>query len=160
EGGPGHQRGTPLGAYAADTTLIDRWDPLAANPDGVWDHWLGSGLDVWAAIADSDFHNERDDFWPCEFAATGIYAPDRTVDGVLRALHAGSFFAEHGHIASEVELQVRVDGLPRPVVSGEAIASKAGDQATVSLRMTVPALDYLGRDNHIDTVELIAISAA
>src|SRR5262249_16845371 len=147
EGAPGHQRATPLGAYPPDVLLPGRWDPLAATLDGAWDQWLREGIDVWSAIASSDFHNEHDDFWPCEFAATWIYAPDRSVDGVLRALHAGSFFAEHGHIASEVELQVRVDGSPRPVVPGETIALKAGDRAAVSLHMRVSPLDYRGREN-------------
>jgi hypothetical protein len=160
EGGPGHQRGTPLGAYPTNATLLDRWDPLVASPDGAWDRWLRTGLDVWGAIADSDFHDERDDFWPCEFAATWIYAPDRTIDGVLRAMHAGSFFAEHGHIVSEVELRVQVTGSPRPVVSGETIMLRAGDQATVSLQMRVPPLDYRGHENRIDDVELFGISAA
>src|SRR5262249_7128186 len=147
------------GAYPPDSRLADRWDPLAATVDGAWDQWLREGIDVWPAIASSDFHNERDDFWPCEFAATWIYAPDRSVDAVLRAMHAGSFFAEHGHIVSEVELDVKLSGSPRPVVSGETIVSKAGDQATVSLQMRVPALDYRGRENRIDNVELIGISA-
>jgi hypothetical protein len=158
EGAPGHQRATPLGAYPPESGLLGRWDPLAATLDGAWDQWLREGTDVWSAIASSDFHNEREDFWPCEFAATWIYAPDRTVDGVLRAIHAGSFFAEHGHIVSEVELQVRVDGSPRPVVPGETIAVRAGDPATVSLHMRVPSLDYRGRDNRVDNVELLGIS--
>jgi hypothetical protein len=159
EGAPGHQRGTPIGAYPADVRLIDRWDPLAAGIDGMWDQWLRKGLDVWAAIANSDFHNERDDFWPCEFAATWLYAPDRTVDGVIRALRAGSFFAEHGHIVSEVELLVRLDDQARAIVPGETVSTRAGAHATVSLQMKVPPADYLGRTNRIDTVELIGISA-
>jgi hypothetical protein len=157
EGGPGHQRGTPLGAYPGDG-LIDRWDPLAADVGGAWDLWLRHGLSVWAAIADSDFHNEGQDFWPCEFAATRVYAPDRTVDGVIRAMRAGSFFAEHGHIVSSVALQVRLAGLPRPAQAGETVSASVGVKATVSLDIDVPATDFLGRANRIDTVELIAIS--
>ena len=69
-----HQRGAPLGSYAPGI-LMDRWDPLAAQIDGAWDQWLRKGLQVWAAIATADFHGEQDDFWPCEFGATRIYAP-------------------------------------------------------------------------------------
>jgi hypothetical protein len=157
EGAPGHQRGTPLGAYL-EGGLIDRWDPLVAQVGGTWDLWLRHGLSVWAAIADSDFHNEGGDFWPCEFAATWVYAPDRTVDGVIRAMRAGSFFAEHGHIVSNAALQVRLPGLPRPAQAGETVSASVGLKATVSLRIDVSATDFLGRANRIDTVELIAIS--
>jgi PHP domain len=157
EGGPGHQRGTPLGAYPGGG-LIDRWDPLVAQVDGTWDLWLRHGLTVWAAIANSDFHDESRDFWPCEFAATWLYAPDRTVDGVIRAMRAGSFFAEHGHIVSNVALQVSLAGLPRPAQAGETVSASVGLKGTVSLRMDVSSTDFLGRANRIDSVELIAIS--
>ena len=158
EGAPGHQRGAPLGSYAPGI-LVDRWDPLAAQIDGAWDQWLRKGLQVWAAIATADFHGEQGDFWPCEFAATRIYAPDRTGDGVIRALRAGSFFAEHGHIVTEAELQATFDGVAHPITAGETAATTAGTRATVTLRLKVPPTDYLGRENHIDTVELIGISA-
>ena len=129
-----------------------------AQVGGAWDLWLRHGLSVWAAIADSDFHNEGGDFWPCEFAATWVYAPDRTVDGVIRAMRAGSFFAEHGHIVSNVALQVSLAGLPRPAQAGETVSASVGLKATVSLHIDVSATDFLGRANRIDTVELIAIS--
>ena len=158
EGAPGHQRATPLGAYPTEHSLNERWDPIAADVDGLWDQWLRKGLNVWMAIANSDFHNESDDFWPCEFAATWVYAPDRSIDGILRAMRAGSFFAEHGHIASEVELEARLDGQSTPVTAGETVATTAGTHVTVSLNMTVPATDYAGRANRIDIVELIGVS--
>jgi hypothetical protein len=158
EGAPGHQRVTPPGAFKNNETPVDRWDPLAANVGGAWDQWLGKGLDVWGALADSDFHGAQEDFWPCEFATTWIYAPDRTVDGVLRALHAGSFFGEHGHIVTNVELDVHVAGLKAAVTAGETVRISAGARVDVSLDMQVPDRDYLGRANHIDNVELIGIA--
>jgi hypothetical protein len=157
EGAPGHQRSNPLGSYPPGT-LIDRWDPVAAQIGGVWDQWLGDGLNVWGAIANSDFHHENDDFWPCEFASTRVYAPDRTGDGVIKAIRAGSFFAEHGHIVDEVELRVRFDGGPRPAGAGETVSARAGAIATVSLGLKIAPTDYLGRANRIDTVELIGVT--
>jgi hypothetical protein len=158
EGAPGHQRVTPPGAFKNGVATVDRWDPLAADVGGAWDQWLDKGLDVWGALANSDFHGAQEDFWPCEFAATWIYAPDRTVDGILRALHAGSFFAEHGHIVTRVELEAQVDRLKETVTPGETVRVPAGTRVTVSLGLTVPERDYLGRANHIDTVELIGIA--
>lgn len=157
EGAPGHQRSTPLGAYPAGT-LIDRWDPIAAIVGGVWDQWLQKGLDVWGALASSDFHGPAGEYWPCEFSATRVYAPDRTVDGVIRALRAGSFFAEHGHIVEQARLEARFEGQPHVFRPGEIAAASAGEKAMVSLSLDVPPRDYAGQSNRIDTVELIGIS--
>lgn len=158
EGAPGHQRTAPLGSYP-EGTLVDRWDAFVANVGGTWDRWLGNGLDVWGAIATADFHNPATEFWPCEFASTWIYAPERSADGVLHALRAGSFFGEHGHIAREVELRAVVQDLPRPLVAGEVAAVAAGTQVVVTLGVQVPPVDYRGRPNAIDSVDLIAVSA-
>src|SRR5262245_20901769 len=157
EGAPGHQRTVPLGSYKS-APPVDRWDPLVAEIGGAWDQWLRAGLDVWAAMASSDFHDEQGDFAPCEFANTWVHAPDRTVDGVIRALRAGRFFGEHGHIVTNVELEARLDGLDRPVLAGETLAAAPGANVTLTLQLKVGDHDYLGRQNHIDTVELIGIS--
>ncbi|MGC4081795.1 MAG: hypothetical protein QM736_06735 [Vicinamibacterales bacterium] len=62
----------PLGSYKKPDTLVDRWDPIVATVGGMWDEWLGRGLDVWGASADADFHHENGDYWPCEFSSTWI----------------------------------------------------------------------------------------
>jgi hypothetical protein len=157
EGGPGHQRSTPLGSYKNPTSLVNRWDPIVAEVGGAWDTWLGRGLDVWGAAADADFHHESGDFWPCEFSSTWIYAPDKTVNGVIRALHAGSYFGEQGHIAEKVELRVKADDQARPVVPGQRLIARTGAPLTVTLALDVPATDYQQKPNRIDTVELIGI---
>jgi hypothetical protein len=159
EGAPGHQKGTPRGSYPPSVTLVDRWDPIVGEVGGTWDQWLRKGLDVWGAIADSDFHEDNESYWPCEFAATWVYAPDRSVDGVLRALHAGSFFAEHGHIVADVVLRANTEGLSRPAIAGESLAAPAGAKMTVTLEMRIPAADFAGHPNRIDQVELIGVSA-
>ncbi|MCA9210133.1 MAG: PHP domain-containing protein [Planctomycetales bacterium] len=165
-GAPGHQAGTVLGAYDYRVKPMDRWDPLAAEVGGVWDALLARGIDIWAARAPSDFHrttgreNSWSDYWPGEFSETWIYAPDRTADGVLRALRAGSFFAGHGHIAREVQLEVAADGLDRPATAGEVIEAREGTSLQVTLAAEIPAVDWSGTSNHIDEVELIAIGAA
>jgi hypothetical protein len=162
EGGPGHQRTTPLGSYQYQEKLIDRWDPAVARVGDAWDTLLGRGIDLWGASTGADFHNEDpkdlNDFPPGAFAATWVYAPERTVAGVLRALRAGSFFGEDGHIAKSAELLVDAPGLERPAVAGEAIAVAPNSQVTARLRMEVPATDWQGQPNRIDAVELIAIA--
>jgi hypothetical protein len=158
EGGPGHQKSDPLGSYKNPQSLIVRWDPIVAEVGGAWDQWLGKGLDIWGAAADADFHGPSGEFWPCEFSSTWVYAPDRSVNGIIRALHAGSYAGEQGHIVERPELQVHVEGVPQPVVAGQTLAVAAGTTVTATLSFTVPARDYERRPGRIDRVELIGIA--
>jgi len=160
EGGPGHQKDRQLASYPDQSFLLDRWDTVVATPGGAWDQWLGQGLTLWGALTNSDFHNTKDGFWPCQFSATWIYVPERTVEGVIRALRAGSFFGEHGHIVSEANLQLTFAGLSRPAMAGETVTAAAGANGTATLRLTIPPVDYAGQPNRVDLVELLAIAPA
>jgi hypothetical protein len=157
EGAPGHQRAEPLGAYDRGPAPVDRWDPIAAEIGGTWDEWLADGVDLWGAVASSDFHNESGEFWPCEFSTTWIHAPDRSPDGVIRALRAGSFFAAHGRIVTRAHLRAAIAGAPRAIVPGEAAEAAEGTAVTVTFTVAAPALDYLDRPNRIDLLEIIAV---
>jgi hypothetical protein len=163
EGAPGHQGSSTLGSYAGAETPIDRWDPAAARVGDLWDQLLARGEDVWGALAFSDFHEELSDglhdYWPGQFSETWLYAPERTAAGVLDALRAGSFFADHGAIAREVRFTVTAPGLPRPAWAGEAIVVPAGATVTAQVEMTVPPQDWAGEANRIDQIELIAVDA-
>lgn len=160
-GAPGHQGAKPLGSYASNEKPIDRWDPFAARVGDGWDTLLADGLDVWGAYAPSDFHDNSyaalADYWPGEFAETWVYAPDATSNGVIQALRAGSFFADHGRIVREAELTVAAPGLPRPAGAGEVVEVPAGTNMMVELSYQVPAESWRSGPNHIDHVELIAI---
>lgn len=160
-GAPGHQYCEPWGDYEGPEVAIDRWDPAVARIGDAWDQLLQQGLDVWAARAPSDFHAHGSeggkDYWPGEFSETWLCVPDATPSGVLRALRAGSFFGAHGHIVREAELLVATPGLDRPAFAGEAIEVAAGTKVNVTLRLQVPALDWEGKPNRIDEVELIVL---
>jgi len=160
-GAPGHQGNKPIGSYQYRELPIDRWDPVAARVGDAWDTLLQGGLDVWAAYAPSDFHSESlaslGDYWPGQFAETWIYAPERSSAGVLRAFHAGSFFADHGRIVREVELHVSAPGLPRAAGAGEVISVAKSTEVSVELSLKVPAEAWRPGPNHVDLVEIIAI---
>jgi hypothetical protein len=162
-GAPGHQGKAPFGGYKYTERAIDRWDPVAARPGDAWDTLLKDGLDVWGAYAPSDFHtadpNDLGDYWPCQFAKTWIYAPDRSQNGVLQALRAGSFFAAHGGIAERVEIAVTAKGVARAAGAGEVIRVPAGTSVVVDVTLQVPPKDWNGQPNHIDLIELIGIDA-
>ena len=161
EGAPGHQKARRLGSYSGAVSLIDRWDPLVAEVGGAWDQLLATGLDVSGALATSDFHGSSDgDFWPCEFSATWVHAPDRSAEGVLRALQAGSFYGVHGGIARAVRLSIEADGLERPVLVGETARLPSGASIVIELRYETPADDHAGEPNRIDAVEIVQIDRA
>jgi hypothetical protein len=161
-GAPGHQRYKPNGAYKGKENTIDGWDPAAARVGDAWDTLLQRGLDLWAADAPSDFHNDKPqdlhDFWPGEFSETWLYVPEKSAAGVLRAFRAGTFFASHGHIVRQVELTVEAPGLQRPAGVGEVVQLPAGTSVKVQLRCVVPANDWEGHPNHLDKIEVIAIT--
>lgn len=162
EGGPGHQGHTPIGSYSGKERPVDRWDPVAATPGGAWDTLLERGLDVYAAVASSDFHNDSasdlHDYWPCQFAETWLYVPDKSSAGVLRALHAGTFFGVYGHIARDVELTVGTKGLAQPATIGESVSVPAGATVTADVSVTIPETDWQDQPNHLDAIEFIVVT--
>jgi hypothetical protein len=163
-GAPGHQGDSPIGSYKQVEQTIDRWDPVVARIGDAWDTLLGSGLDVWAADAPSDFHTEDPaslhDFWPGQFSETWLYVPTRDTAGVLQCFRAGSFFGDHGRIVRAVDLGVTAPGLERPAGAGEVISVTAGTTIRVDVRFEVPATAWPDGSNHIDRVEIIAIDAS
>lgn len=158
EGAPGHQNAQPLGAYREALTPEDRWDPAVVPPGRAWDQLLARGSSLWGALATSDFHGDKGDYWPCQFSATWVYAPERSVAGVLKALRAGSFAGVHGGIAEEVQLSLAARGLPRPAIAGEEVKLAAGVEATVSLRAKIPDKDWSSQPNRLDVVDLIGVT--
>jgi len=160
-GAPGHQGNKPIGTYQYRELPIDRWDPVAARVGDAWDTLLKDGMDIWAAYAPSDFHSESltslGDYWPGQFSETWVYAPERSSAGILRALRAGSFFADHGRIVREAELHVSAPGLSRPAGAGEVISVPKSAEITVDLSIKVPADAWRPGRNHVDLLEIIAI---
>jgi len=162
EGGPGHQRMTPLGDYNEKQELVDRWDPAVAKVGDAWDTLLQKGLDVGGAYTTSDFHDASpkglNDPWPCQFSETWVNVPDVSAPGLLKALRAGTYYGVHGHIASNVSFTIEASGLPRAAVPGEVIHVPSGATVTAHLKMDVPATDWQNQPNKIDAIELIGVS--
>lgn len=135
-GAPGHQkRTTNIGAYKKRFRPVDRWDPVAAEVGGTWDTMLERGEDIWAALAPSDYHNEKGDYAPCAFARTHVLVGDASADGVIKALRAGSFWADHGLILDTLTLDASVRGLDRPAIPGEALSVQPDDIVTLRLAL-------------------------
>ena len=122
EGGPGHQKNT----YAVKPPHAHRWDAVASVPGGAWDVLLDSGMNIWGAIASSDYHGEQGDHPPCTFSRTFIQVPERSPAGVLQALHAGTYWAVHGRFLKYLLFTVSAPGLSAPAAPGEAITIREG----------------------------------
>ena len=114
---------------------------MAARVGDAWDTLLAEGFDIGAAVASSDFHAAAD-LWPGAFSETWLYAPDATVEGVLRALRAQTSFAAHGHIVREVRFTVDAEGLERTAMVGEIVEAPEGWQVTAKVSFKVPSLDW------------------
>ncbi len=151
EGAPGHQKDPAVGAYTMKLRPEQRWDPVAAVVGGVWDTLLDRGQNVWAALASSDYHGDKADFPPCGFAQTFVQVPERSPAGVLKALHAGTYWASHGSFLGNFLFTVSAPGLDVPASPGEVIRYRRDAQVRVSV-----AVERAGAsDAALLTVEII-----
>lgn len=136
EGAPGHQRSSHNGSYRHRLKTMDRWDPAAAEIGGAWDRLLADGTDLWGAVASSDYHNDKGDYRPCAYSRTHIQTANRSPQAVLDALHAGSFWADHGRILEQFGLYLLHPDLDRAASPGETvrISDANGTRVALSLR--------------------------
>jgi hypothetical protein len=135
EGGPGHQHAASPGDYKDKIRTEARWDPVVAQVGGTWDRLLDAGHTVWGALAVSDYHNADLDYPPCAFARTHVRVPQRDHRGVLLALRAGSFWADHGGILNDFAFVLVHRELPAPATAGEVI--RATSSAKMTLRVKI-----------------------
>ncbi len=135
EGAPGHQNIEPHALYEGDIQTVNRWDHIAGNVGDVWDQLLGSGYQLWGAIASSDFHNMEEDFPPCTFSRTHVEIPVRTHEGVLQALRAGTFWADMGMILNRFDLSARVAGVDILARPGSVV--QLGEDKNINLNVAL-----------------------
>lgn len=133
EGGPGHQKLDPNGAYMPNHPTEDRWDPVIVRVGGAWDQLLDRGQSPWAALANSDYHNPETEYTPCEFSRTTINVPEATASGVLKALHAGSFWASQGRFLDHLLFTANAPGLAVPAAPGETIRVTPGTPLNIRI---------------------------
>jgi hypothetical protein len=131
-GAPGHQNAAEVGDYDPPIYTIDRWDPVVAEVGGTWDRLLSEGMQIWGALAGSDYHNSRLDRAPCAFARTHVAAESFSYAAVLKALRAGTFWADHGKILSKLEFSARVDGLATTVHPGSVVSLGGGEHPVIA----------------------------
>jgi hypothetical protein len=117
-GAPGHQRSMTTGSYRRIFLTQHRWDPAITTVGGTWDQLLEEGYPAWGAIASSDYHGKLMDYPPCAFSRIHVAVPTRDYNGLIRALRAGTFWADHGLLLKELSLRLDISGLGTPLFPG------------------------------------------
>ncbi|MDT0582628.1 VanZ family protein [Brumicola blandensis] len=105
-GAPGRQKAEPIGDYKSEKQTIDRWDPFVAEVGGTWDKLLSEGEQIWGAIATTDFHDAGTSYAPCEFSRTHVNAPTHDYKGIVEAIKAGTFWADHGKLLDDYQFTI------------------------------------------------------
>ena len=156
-GAPGHQKQdfSKIGSYFHRIKTIDRWDPTVAISGGVWDQLLQKGYRVLAARADSDFHNETMDYWPCQFSTTHLYAKSNSHNDILNAYHSGKFWAQHGQIVDSLSFSAHVGN--DNISMGQQFENEYKLPVDVELFIMPAYTDWRGKGVKIDEIELIII---
>lgn len=133
EGGPGHQKLENRGSYGPTFSTQDGWDPAVAEIGGTWDRLLLEGRNFWGALASSDYHNANMDYPPCVFSRTHVIAPERSISGLLRALRAGTFWADQGRILDELDVRLETENLRGAARPGDTIFAPRNEILRVSV---------------------------
>jgi hypothetical protein len=130
-GAPGHQNARVTGDYKKPLLTVDRWDPAVAVVGGAWDQLLSQNHQIWGALASSDFHKTPKDAPPCAFSRTHLAVPERSYRGVINALKAGTFWADHGRILDQLWFSVGLDGSEEIAYPGSSLT--VGDSDSVAM---------------------------
>jgi VanZ family protein len=130
-GAPGHQKSQNIGSYNTKFKTIERWDPVVAELNNAWDILLSHGHQTWGAIASSDYHTNAMDEAPCSFARIHVASEEKSYQGVLKALQAGTFWSDHGRILQKYKLSAELEDAEQQVYSGSVISSVDKDDIAV-----------------------------
>ncbi|WP_371195061.1 PHP domain-containing protein [Glaciecola sp. SC05] len=156
-GAPGHQgkRGEDNGSYTNYLRTAHGWDPVASEIGGIWDELLSKGYRVLGARADSDFHNIKMDYWPCQFSSTHVFSRSNRTNDILEALRAGNTWAQHGNFIRSLEFFVSTnEGNTRP---GAKLIVDDTVSATINIDIQLNPTDWQGFATSLDELNLVII---
>jgi hypothetical protein len=164
EGAPGHQKYSTRGGYGdksfkyADNGMggatYGGVGVFVARVGGVWDALLGEGRRFYT-YANSDFHQEKNDFWPGEYHKTYVkIAGPITERAVLDGLRAGKSFFASGDLVDAIEFEAGAGG--RVASMGQALAVSPGSDVQITMRLHDPlGKNALGEEVSLRSMDLI-----
>lgn len=157
-GAPGHQkkRDHKNGSYEMHMKTVNGWDPSIANVGGEWDRLLQKGYKIWGARANSDFHNTKMDYWPCQFSSTHVMARSNHHNDIIKGFQKGDYWAQHGNYVDSVDFNVQLDG--ETLTMGTEGFSAAEKQLNIELSVSLNNTDWKGQPTKLDELELIIIT--
>jgi hypothetical protein len=165
EGLPGHQKEEFRGGYdngpyydasGQDVTYRARTyggaDYMVAKVGGAWDALLGEGRRFWI-FANSDYHNETNDFWPGEYTKSYVYTKGARYEDLVEGLRSGNAFVVHGDLIDGLDFTAR-HGVTRAAM-GQTLRVKAGQDVVIKVRFHVPYKNNHGDRLRVDHIDLI-----
>ena len=157
-GAPGHQKlkGDKKGGYKYHQKVINGWDPSVAIVGGEWDQLLQKGKKIWGAGTNSDFHNTRNDYWPCEFSTTHLKSISSDQNDIITALRSGNYWGQHGKFIEELNFTIATDS--RDVQMGQSRSLVRGTSINIQLELTLAQNNWEGYETSLDDLELIIIT--
>lgn len=156
-GAPGHQakRGDDNGSYNGYLRTQHGWDPVTSVIGGVWDQLLRDGYRVLGARAPSDFHNDKMDYWPCQFSSTHVYARSNSGNDIIEALRAGNTWAQQGNFVESVEFALLSSaGKTYP---GSQFVNNTDGALSVLVNIRLNSTDWQGFDTSLDELNAVII---
>ena len=159
-GAPGHQakRGKENGSYAGFWRTVNGFDRVANDIGGVWDELLQSGYRVLGARANSDFHNLKMDYWPCQFSTTHVFSRSNSAEDVIHALRAGRTWAQHGQFINDIDFNIEHGA--NTVYAGDFVELDESELVTLKLSITLNETDWEGYPASLDEVTLIMVQTS
>lgn len=122
------------GQHSQRRTAGTRRSPKVAEPGTGYSWRAGiSGLRWRLPI----IHNANMDYPPCAFSRTHVIAPERSVGGLLRALRAGTFWADQGRILDELDVRLETENLRGAARPGDTIFAPRNEILRVSLNSSI-----------------------
>ena len=143
-------------------------DYMVAKVGGVWDSLLGEGRHFWI-FDDSDYHwaskqykdangnvigTAYQDFWPGQYAKTWTFQRQNTYDGLLDGMRSGDVFIASGDLIKTLSFKADAGGAPATM--GQTLEAKKGQQITVKISFSSPAVNDSGAKPRVGHVDLIS----
>ncbi len=149
EGMPGHQKESSRGGYSGTDLKAQTYggaDYMIAKVGGLWDALLGEGRRFWT-FANSDFHEDKNDFWPGEYTRTYTWVTGNTYQAIVDGLRSGNSFSVHGNLINALDFKLTQAG--NAATMGQELNVASGSDLMITIRFKTAEISKV---DHIDLI--------